>query len=232
MNISTTAVCLVVLATGCARSRPSPTSPQKESKAGAEICVPAALLSESVSVSGLLDSLTLMQRIGSSTGPDSAGLLLSLFFDNEGSLARLGLLESKVWPDSGQAVRAAIAGLARPQQAGAPFAVRLRLAGGQSPRLVLERSLYCPPRPLGPFGVQRRRITSEDVEDLRHAGPFILHLLVGTNGHVQQVALTRSSGSRFQDNLALENAKSMRFEPARLDGVAIEAWYEINSAHP
>ena len=59
----------------------------------------------------------------------------------------------------------------------------------------------------------------------RHAqGTVLLHVLVGADGAVQRVELSRSSGHRDLDDAAREAVRKTRFVPVLENGVAVPAW--------
>lgn len=58
-------------------------------------------------------------------------------------------------------------------------------------------------------------------------GQTILRVLVGTNGQVLTVDISRSSGHRELDRAAVIAVRGWRFRAAMESGVAIESWVEV-----
>jgi periplasmic protein TonB len=56
-------------------------------------------------------------------------------------------------------------------------------------------------------------------------GEVRLDVLVTADGRVQDVRLRRSSGSNVLDRSAMDAVRHWRFEPATVDGQAVDEWY-------
>jgi TonB family protein len=55
-------------------------------------------------------------------------------------------------------------------------------------------------------------------------GTVRLSLLIGIDGHVENVRVSQSSGSDLLDNSAKLAAKSSTYTPATKDGVRVRVW--------
>lgn len=60
---------------------------------------------------------------------------------------------------------------------------------------------------------------------LGEQGEVGLDVRVGIDGRVQEVRLTRSSGSSLLDQTAIDTVRQWRFRPATVDGNPVAAWY-------
>ena len=56
-------------------------------------------------------------------------------------------------------------------------------------------------------------------------GEVRLDVLVAADGTVREVLLRHSSGSQVLDRSAIATVRTWRFEPATVDGQAIDEWY-------
>lgn len=85
-----------------------------------------------------------------------------------------------------------------------------------SPRAPVTRDLAAtvlsaePPR--YPFDSRRKR----------EQGVVVLALVVGTDGRVKTISVSRSSGARRLDDAALAAVRNWRWSPMRVEGVAVE----------
>jgi hypothetical protein len=163
----------------------------------------------------------------------SDSMLFSLIFPDGDSLPRVRLLV-------GADPQAALVLLRSvwPQKPSGIWAVRVRVVGGASPALTVERSIYCPPNPLpgpNPSAIPVSvRIQARPGDHPPPSGriEFDLAVLVDANGGPAGVRVLQSSGmSQFDEHLTRE-WQQRRFEPALLDGTPLQALYRTDGHSP
>jgi protein TonB len=77
---------------------------------------------------------------------------------------------------------------------------------------------YASSNPKPPYPPMARRLGEE--------GTVTLRILVTSDGLAAKVEIKKSSGSSLLDKSAEQTIKQWRFIPAKLDGKAVEEWYE------
>jgi TonB family protein len=113
------------------------------------------------------------------------------------------------------------------QSAGVPWAVRLHLAAEPVASVRVERSVYCAPQQIDQGDVSNSfAVTLAPGERPPTSGRthIIAELTLDPTGSVQQVALVERSGIRDLDDHMLQTARTWRFFPALIDGVAVASW--------
>ncbi|MBN2379764.1 energy transducer TonB [candidate division WOR-3 bacterium] len=60
------------------------------------------------------------------------------------------------------------------------------------------------------------------------SGTVTIRVLVGTDGLVEEVDISESSGYKSLDNAALEAARQWEFTPARKDGNLVRCWLPLS----
>lgn len=124
------------------------------------------------------------------------------------------------------------------------WAIRIRIAGGDTPALTLERSQYCPPRPVSGDG----RIVSVSYPvrgpgsgTLLRTGPDAsmgkprdvdYEALVAIDGHVLLARILRPTGSADLDADVTRQVQQMRFKPAQLDDEPVAALFRSGGQSP
>lgn len=122
------------------------------------------------------------------------------------------------------------------------WAIRIRIAGGDTPALTLERSQYCPPRPLSGDG--RIASITADAPPAGHTllrtgnnitakgGDVQYEALVAADGHVM-VARVLNSSNNAESNADVERrVQQMRFRPAQLDDEPVAALFRSGGQSP
>lgn len=134
-------------------------------------------------------------------------------------------------PTSADRLRASLEAAIR-ESARAQRRFRVVVHTGSSASLAIERAHYCPPMPNGRRGsaTTQRALTGADLAELQRAGPFKVQLSIDSTGRVTNAVLVQSSGSRVQDEFALNAARSRQFLPARQDGFAVASTFEVVSS--
>jgi hypothetical protein len=68
-------------------------------------------------------------------------------------------------------------------------------------------------------------VSGQQLQELQNARPPRITVGVGRGGEVRHVRLTQSSGSRIHDGIMQEAARTNRYLPALVDGMAVEGTY-------
>jgi hypothetical protein len=178
----------------------------------------------------LVDSARAIAMLAQYTATSQA-MLFSLVFTADDSFPQ-------VRPIAGAAADDAIIlnRLAYPQQSSHPWAVRIRLAGGASPALTVERSTYCPPQPtegqMFPAEVVRYKDGTDRPLSLLHVGATTLELLVDETGAVVHERLLESSGVGEVDQAITRYWQQKRFLPGLIDSLPTRLIYWTDGKAP
>ncbi|PYO88104.1 MAG: hypothetical protein DMD66_08440 [Gemmatimonadetes bacterium] len=125
-----------------------------------------------------------------------------------------------------------------PQKPSATWAVRVRVEGGASPRLDVERSVYCPPQPEKVSGPPQQRMRVELREGDHRPPPGTgritvrLEALIDEAGNVLSARVTQSSGLSDFDEQIMRQYQMRHFQPALMDGQPIRALYRTDGQSP
>lgn len=223
------AIIAIVVGTtiACAGPRVStegPIEPQwYDQRAG---CAPAQLPAELPAAAQVLDSAALLTALASQNvgGGES---VLAIRFEAAGTPVPARVLESPLPQVAADSLAALLTTHLRAQMSGPFWGARVRVRHGAPQALTIERSVFCPPR--AKPDVTRRRLPF--VIEGRGAppppSPPRLAVLVSPDGRVTDVLIIDSSGDSRVDRSFEDDARRRRFEPARLDGAAVPAWFEI-----
>ncbi|HEV8510016.1 MAG TPA: TonB family protein [Gemmatimonadales bacterium] len=176
--------------------------------------------------SRLLDSARAVGELTALKIP-AKGLLFSLIYNEEDSLPQTHPLEAA-------APEAAIV-LAQSLRALKPtsyWGVRVRVVGGETPRLMVERSMYCPPMPTGVQARSERVLVQTRPGDPALGTGTIVRMIaeaqISEAGEVWSVRILRSSGERALDDEFLRTLRIRRFSPALVDGFPVPSWYRTD----
>jgi TonB family protein len=190
----------------------------------------------------LVDSAHAMDDLGAFADP-AKPMVFSVVFNSGDSIGRVRALDKN---DAAAAV--SLANYVRRQQPQELWAIRVRIAGGDKPALTLERSQYCPP--VSRSSESRRAditgavatVTTGNAPPLSvppippRAGSSIdevsVEALISIEGHVVVARVVKSSGNPDTDARAVTEMKQRKFEPAKLDGLLIQAVYRPNGESP
>ncbi len=181
-------------------------------------------------VGALLDSARAVAELtagGGGGAVPAGGFLFSLIYNDEDSLPETRGLDS--------ATAAAVDRLAkslRPRRPTEYWGVRVRVVGGATPALTLERSLYCPPVPRSVQARPRRLVATMRVGDRsRSLGTtvrFILDAEISEAGDVEGVSLVRPTGVREIDDEILRLVRIRPFLSALLDGTPVPSRLQVH----
>jgi hypothetical protein len=180
--------------------------------------------------SALVDSARAMAEL-EPLGVPSEGVVFSLLFNETDSLPAVRLLEV-----ADAEALARLGGALRPQKPAGVWAVRIRVRGGTTPGLTLERSVYCAPvlsqEPIGRTFVRVERRAGDRRLSLNRPTRVPVDVLVVETGEVEVVRLEQPTGIRDLDDEITRSWQVRRFLPALIDGRPISAWYRTDGRSP
>jgi len=182
------------------------------------------------SPSDIVDSARVIALLAPYSRPSQAMLFSLVFFPDDS----FPLVRSI---DGGNGDDALILNrLAHAQQSSHPWAVRMRLMGGSSPALTIERSTYCPPQPtegsVYPAEVVRYRDGTDRPVRMLGVGETTVELVVDETGAVVHERLLESSGVGDLDQAITRGWQRKRFLPGLVDGVPTRTIYWTDGKAP
>jgi TonB family protein len=177
-------------------------------------------------VGNLLDSAGAAQALFPLFPPDGEPAVISLVYLPGLTRPEVRWAEPASRSDS---VLGIIRARASPRSVEEPWAVRLRVTGGDALGIRTEPAVYCPPQPYGMKRVQSFTVTTGPGEpvpsrDLR----IVVEVLVRADGRITDVRLVRSSGIRELDNNVVTTYQTASFLPAILDGVPVSGTFRTD----
>jgi|GEM_PF-1644819 len=200
-------------------------------------CGPAKNPKKPPSVAQLLDSAALHQDLLGQTGaPAGAAVLMTISFEKEGTLHRALVLDADVpQADADSLLGFVLKELQTQKKSDEIWGTRLRLTLGSGATETTEKAVFCTAEPIGGEGDRlitedRIYLSSEDRQRLdpewRHGFPPI-DVIVGADGRAKDVHLRSKSGVLQLDDMVQGIARNMHYEPALIDGLAVEAPYQL-----
>lgn len=180
--------------------------------------------------STLVDSASATAELAALAGP-AKPMVFSLIFRDGDSVPTIRRMDK-----GDDAAAATLAKYVRRQQPAQLWAIRVRITGGDTPALTLARSQYCPPLPRSPIVPVTVRTTIAQrpgrvgVPVMPAGAAF--DALISVTGKVLVAQLTQSSGVPQADGQFLARVQQQRFQPAKLDGEFVEAWYRSAAESP
>lgn len=123
--------------------------------------------------------------------------------------------------------------LLRPQaRSREPWNVRLHITTGDSTTFRVRRSEVCRAQRIVEGGLRRVGgiATGEEFAEMRRAREGRFAVEVSSTGAVVRVALLQSTGSRVFDDEMMQSLRATRYHPELVDGIAVEARFEISSS--
>jgi len=157
--------------------------------------------------------------------------LASVAFGEDGGIMHLAILGSEGAADSTSGVARWLRTQMRLQAPGQPWAVRLRLIGGDAPLVRTERSVFCPAaRRLEPGGRERKGVVVSGVDprSMRPPRTPVIEVVIGSDGIVRRADLLQSSDYPEIDRQVIADAGGWLFRPALIDGVPVPTWFRTN----
>lgn len=188
-------------------------------------CRPTHTPDQLPAASALVDSAHALTDLAAFSRSDRA-MVFSLVFNEDDSLPSVRPL------DKTDAIAAVFVLRAlRPQPPSEKWAVRMRVQGGATPALTVERSIYCPPV----FDSTPVFIAPNIAKiDLQNAGirSGVLRLdgydvLVSDEGKALAVHLIGTTGVKALDDQFTRELKELRFHPALLDDQPVQAVFRV-----
>jgi TonB family protein len=219
-SLAVTLVCIALT------SVPSFLAAQQQRKCG-ETTNPKKLPAPSV----LVDSARAIADLAPFELPPE-GIVFSLVFNAIDSLPRTRPLET-VDPRA----LVAFVGALRPQKPAGVWAVRVRVVGGASAALTLERSVYCPAVTTDRAVLPERIRVEVRAGDRMPTGSrgrmrLVVEVMVSETGEALNVKLVEPSGVRELDEEVTRIWQARRFHPALVDGMPMQTWYRTDGRSP
>jgi TonB family protein len=216
-------------ATACTAAAPSPSGAiLPESYAGMAECGPAPFPDVLPALAQVMEAEAMITQLAGHT-PGLEEALFAIRFEPDGKPAPTVPLESAFSLAVADSQAEMVTAHVTQQPPGPVWGVRLRITSTPLPRVLLERSVFCPPRldqstlriPFAANGA------AGELEEARRPEPPLVRVLVDRDGRVVEVRILRSSGSSTVDRTFEDGLRSARFRPALLDDTPVPAWYEI-----
>jgi hypothetical protein len=199
-------------------------------------CGPAKNPKKPPSVAQLLDSAALHQDLlGQTSAPAGAAVLMTISFEKEGTLHRALVLDADVpQADADSLLGFVLKELQTQKKSDEIWGTRLHVTLGSGATEVTEKAIACSAEPIGGEGdrlvTDRLELTNYDVQNMspewKHRIPPI-DVIVGPDGRAKDVKLRSKSGVLTLDDLVMNYARNMHYEPALIDGFAVEAPYQL-----
>lgn len=205
-------------------------------------CEPTTLPQHLPAADALIDSALVAAVMSQALEGNRDGLLVSLrFLDGASTPAMTLLANDSVTADSAQRVLDVLRPHLRPitlQERS--WGVRLRVRGGATPTVQLERSLYCPP--VMAERIERASVTRRVVVASPGSIPprsstasrprtIDAELAISADGAVTEVKMRRGTGVPELDDEVLVLMRQRTYRPALLDGIPIPSWERSNGTH-
>lgn len=142
--------------------------------------------------------------------------LYSVAFAADGSVERVVPID--YWLPQGEEPQftALVRQSIRPQRAGNPWSVRLRVEPAAQTVFRVGRSELCHPR-----STTRFELTAPALSSLQAPPLMRMRALVGTQGEIRTLQIVRSSGEAELDRWVHDSLLSRRFQPGLIDGVPV-----------
>jgi hypothetical protein len=143
-------------------------------------------------------------------------VLYSVAFAADGSVERVKALEYFLPQGEEPQVTEMVRQSLRPQRAGTPWSVRLRVEPGPATVFRVGRSEVCQPRSRTRF-----ELNAPVLSQMQSPAPMRVRVVVGTGGEIRSLLVTRSSGETEMDRWVHDSLLRYTFEPGLVDGVPV-----------
>lgn len=202
-------------------------------------CGPAVRPATLPDAGTLVDVEMVTAVLGSTVPADGEGLLVSLLYRRGATRPSIHILAPEaLTPDSMAHIAAVLEPNLREVSAETqPYAVRLRVRGGDTPTLGVERSRYCPPAArldeetrrvavsttLLTYSTERRPTTPQSSfggKTMR----VVVESAIDSTGAVLDVMMLRATNNAETDEMLLRDLRARHFLPALIDDVPIASW--------
>lgn len=229
MNLSRSGTALGALVFALAFAAPAPAHAQRardpqllsERPAPRDGCTTVKQPGTLPSADMLLDSASLARTLATFAeehpirdGKQTA--LYSVAFAADGSVERLKAIEYFLPQGEEPQVTEMVRQSFRPQRAGAPWSVRLRVEPGSATVVRVGRSEVCQPRSRTRF-----ELNAPALSQMQTPAPMRVRVVVGTGGEIRSLLVTRSSGETELDRWVHDSLLRYTFEPGLIDGVPV-----------
>lgn len=208
--------------------QPSPLFSTPWSPPDASVCSVISSPAELPGVDALLDPAALHARMAAA--PEGRYALLEINFDTLGAVRSVAVLESDHSPEEAAALEQFVEESLLPQPSGAAYGVLLRASADGEARIGRQES--CRPAIINredmprliqqAYGEYRRGATSD-----APPRPVVANLRVNETGRVIEARIRESSTHPRLDELMLEVAGHIRFQPAYLNRVPRAVWVQV-----
>ena len=196
-------------------------------------CRPAEWPKRLPALDAVVDSAGLFDLIDTSPESDTASMVVSILYKEDGSAA-VRLVEPAGVPSPGaiQFLQIMSRGLRRLPTPGSMGALRVRVRAGPGRAGKVERSVYCPPVPApnGDPGVPTA-MRVEVMSDERVPSGTIrvdVQVFIDETGTVTDVRMTSHTGLRDLDQAIVTDQRRRVFLPATIDGTPVPSWVRTN----
>jgi len=228
-------VLVLVAGVGHTGSDPYSTESTEPNASQQRDCGPAALPDSLPAASQIIDVDRVLSQLAEQY-PGVGDPLFAVRYEANGQPAAARVLDSPLRESVADSLGKIVTAHLYPQPAGPVWGVRLHLTHEPAPAIRVERSVYCPPESESgqfvlPFTIDGRG--SGEVPPRPTAAMPLgfqapkARVLVSSHGTAREVEIVQSSGNFERDRAFANGLRDARFKPALLDGVAIDAWYEL-----
>jgi TonB family protein len=196
-------------------------------------CQPADWPKQLPALDAVVDSASLFDLVDTSSAGDTTSIVVSILYKGDGTAAVV-LVEPTGVPSPEVAffLRSLGRGLRRISPPSPLGALRVRLRAGPARAGNIERSVYCPPKPVPTaVGPQSRRFEILPGERPRTGRINVdVQVFIDKTGTVSDVRLISGSGLReFDESIVAEERRAI-YLPATIDGVPVPSWTRSNGS--
>jgi hypothetical protein len=179
----------------------------------------------------VIDSAALFDLIDPSPESDTTSMVVSILYKEEGP-AVVRLLEPAGAPAPGavQFLQIMSRGLRRMPPPSPMGALRVRVRAGPGRAGAVERSVYCPPKPVpAAQSPEPTRFAVLPGERPRSGKVYVVaQAFIDETGTVSDVRLFSGSGLREFDEMVVADERRTIYLPATIDGAPISSWRRSN----
>jgi hypothetical protein len=179
-------------------------------------------------VDQLADSAALDQRVSAFAQqyPIRDGAMFGLYsiaFDGNGAVERVQSLDYLLPQGRADEFAALVRGALKPQRAGRPWSVRLKVEPGAAPKFRVGRSELCAPEMRVRFSV-----TAPANYPIASPPPMRVRVVVGDDGHVRSFEMLHGSGAPELDQWVESTLLNGSYAPGLVDGVPVIGELEMS----
>jgi TonB family protein len=183
---------------------------------------------DTVAPAELFDEGAILTAVPADRASDSLVAVFSFSVDSTATLAEPRLIGGEMTAEEAAQLQVAMSnaynGWALEERA---FRARLRVEGGEQPRLSLHTPEHCPPE----MTFRSRRRAGQHlqtlVDEVDLPTTVVLRLFADDSGRVTEVNLQFSPGNVSVNESVMAFAETLRFHPALRDGAPVPVWVEV-----